>query len=594
LINRSSVFIDQSDESTFLSLLRVGNGVTVKRGRTITAGFGVTRGRSSEGDSTRVDARPETPSATDETPDQRYRSLLEHSPDAICVHQLGQIVYVNAAAVRWMRADSPTQIVGNLITRFVQADSIGPMLSRIAALERPGDVSEPSEAVMLRFDGTMLDVEAVSVLSTWNDEPAFQVIFRDLTTQKAAQATLRYQAALVDHVSDAIIATTASGLVTSWNPAAETIYGRTATRVLDQPVSEAVGADLDPRKIIAVGGTVRATHYTPRGSALAIRVSAAAMDDGFVLLCSDQTALRRAERHFEAVVATLDQAVVVLSHTGRVISINPAVTRMLGPLHDGATNYDHLVAHWIDTEETVVHDGQGRPTTPDDRPILRTLRTGIPFEGEVLTRNRQDGRRMWLAMNARRLNPDEGDRSAVLVSFRDVTATRSATERLAHQATHDSLTGLPNRAHLVETAGRLRSEGELAALFFIDLDDLKSVNDSLGHDAGDIVIQAAAQRIRAAVRKDDVVCRLAGDEFVVLVVGCALEGDLRDLTRRINGVLVEPIAVAGATVQMGASIGVVELLPDDPRDAGTLLREADRAMYAAKATGRRTVVHSSE
>jgi diguanylate cyclase (GGDEF)-like protein/PAS domain S-box-containing protein len=533
------------------------------------------------------------PRADSETPDQRYRKLLEHSPDAICVHQMGRVVYVNAAAVRWMRAPSADQIVGNVITTFVEAESIPAMLARIAGLRQPGDVSEPSEAVMMRFDGTTIDVEAVSVLSTWNDEPAFQVIFRDLTVQKAAQAALRYQAALVDHVSDAIIATTASGLVTSWNPAAENIYGRPAARVLAQPVSEAVGADLDPRKIISAGGAINATHYTPRGSALAIRVSAAAMDDGFVLLCSDQTALRRAERHFETVVATLDEAVIVLSHTGQVLSINPAVGRLLGPLRDGAKHYDDLVSHWIDTQETTVHDGDGTPAQPDDRPILRTLKTGIPYEGEVLTRNRQDGRRMWLAMSARRLNPDEGDRSAVLVAFRDVTATRSTTERLAHQATHDSLTGLPNRAHLVEAAGRLHSEATLAAVFFVDLDDLKSVNDSLGHDAGDAVIRTAAQRIRAAVRRDDVVCRLAGDEFVVLLVGFGCCNELIELKHRINQRLVEPMSVAGSTVRMGASIGVVEVLPDDPRDAATLLRDADRAMYAAKATGRRTVVHSA-
>jgi diguanylate cyclase (GGDEF)-like protein/PAS domain S-box-containing protein len=528
-----------------------------------------------------------------ETPDQRYRKLLEHSPDAICVHQMGTVVYVNNAAVRWMRASSADQIVGSVITAFVQADSVPAMLARIAALRQPGDVSEPSEAVMLRFDGTTLDVDAVSVLSTWNDEPAHQVIFRDLTVQKAAQAALRYQAALVDHVSDAIIATTASGLVTSWNPAAENIYGRSADRVLGQPVSEAVGAELDARKIIAAGGSVTATHHTPRGSGRTVRVSAAVMDDGFVLLCSDQTALRRAEHHFEAVVATLDEAVVVLNHMGEVISTNPAVSRLLGVLPEGGTVYEALAGHWAGNRVTVMHDGEGRPMDTAERPILRTIKTGIPYEGEVYTYSKTDDRRMWLAMTARRLNPEEGDRSAVMVSFRDITATRSTTERLAHQATHDSLTGLPNRAHLSETAHRLHADAKLTAVLFIDLDDLKAVNDSLGHDAGDVVIQAAARRIRAAVRREDVVCRLAGDEFVVLLVGFTYPDELGDLTRRINRALVEPMEIAGSTVRVGASIGVVEVRPDDPRDAATLLREADRAMYATKATGRRTVVHSS-
>jgi predicted signal transduction protein with EAL and GGDEF domain len=80
---------------------------------------------------------------------------------------------------------------------------------------------------------------------------------------------------------------------------------------------------------------------------------------------------------------------------------------------------------------------------------------------------------MWLAMSTRRLNPDEGDRSSVLLWFRDITAERSATERLAHQATHDPLTGLPNRAHLAATVAKLHADGRLAAVVFVDLDDLK-------------------------------------------------------------------------------------------------------------------------
>ena len=157
--------------------------------------------------STTDDSSTELLRARRESADERYRRLLEHSPDAICVHQDGRLVYVNRAGVSWMAADSAEALVGSMITDFVDAASIPAMLDRIAGLRRQGDVSAPSEAVLLKFDGGRLDVEAVSVLTVWNDEPAYQVIFRDLTTQKAAQAALRYQAALVDHVSDAIIAT---------------------------------------------------------------------------------------------------------------------------------------------------------------------------------------------------------------------------------------------------------------------------------------------------------------------------------------------------------------------------------------------------
>ena len=262
--------------------------------------------------------------------EQRYRRLVDHSRDAIAVHEGGRVVYVNAAGVRWIGAQSCAELVGHVITEFVHPDSVPAMLARIASLRHEGDTSPPSEAVMLRFDGTTLDVEAVSVLTVWEGRPAYQVIFRDLSAQKAAEAALRCQAALATHVSDAIIATTFTGIVTNWNPAAEAIYRRPAARALALPASEAVGAALDPAAIIAHGGIVHSTHHAADGAALAVRVSATAMDNGYVLVCTDQTALRRAEQYFQTVVTTLDYGVAVIGSDGRIESSNPAAERMFG------------------------------------------------------------------------------------------------------------------------------------------------------------------------------------------------------------------------------------------------------------------------
>jgi diguanylate cyclase (GGDEF)-like protein/PAS domain S-box-containing protein len=527
------------------------------------------------------DTSAELSKARSESAEDRYQRLLEHSPDAICVHQNGRLVYVNKAGVRWIAAPSPDALVGQAITTFVKSESVPAMLERILALRHQGDISEPSEAVMLRFDGTEIDVEAVSVLTVWNGEPAYQVIFRDITARKVAQAALRFQAALADHVSDAIIATTGTGLVTNWNPAAEGIYRRPAAEALGLSVSEAVGAELDPAEVIAAGGRVSVTHRARDGATLAIRVSAAEMDGGYVLLCTDQTALRRAEQHFQTVVRSLEEGVVVLDHTGTLISSNPAVRRVLGITEeDDALDYAAVTERWIIDPDAASHDG-------GDRPVLNTLATGIPYSGEAYSFG-PTGERRWLSVSSRRLNPDEGNRSALLITLHDITAVRKATEHFAHQAMHDPLTGLPNRAHLIAHADRLLENDTLGAVLFVDLDDFKSINDSLGHDAGDEVIQLAGQRIRDAVRNDDSVYRLAGDEFVVLVAGPLGGPQLRDLTDRISTRLREPMSVAGLTVGVGGSIGVVGPGDGELRDAAELLRQADRAMYAAKARGRRT------
>ena len=99
--------------------------------------------------------------------EQRYRRLVDHSPDAIAVHEGGRVVYINPAGVRWIGAQSSDELVGQMITEFVHPDSVPAMLTRIASLRDEGDTSPPSEAVMLRSDGTTLEVEAVSVLTVW-------------------------------------------------------------------------------------------------------------------------------------------------------------------------------------------------------------------------------------------------------------------------------------------------------------------------------------------------------------------------------------------------------------------------------------------
>ncbi len=516
--------------------------------------------------------------------EQRYRRLVDRSPDAIAVHEGGRVVYINPAGVRWIGAQSSAELVGHAITEFVHPDSVPAMLAPIASLRHEGDTSPPWEAVMLRFDGTTLDVEAVSVLTVWEGRPAHQVIFRDLSAQKDAEAALRCQAALATHVSDAIIATTFTGIVTNWNPAAEAIYRRPAAGALALPVSEAVGAPLDPAAIIAHGGIVHSTHHAADGAALAVRVSATAINTGYLLVCTDQTALRRAEQHFQTVVTTLDYGVSIIGSDGRIESSNPAAQRMFGAHAEiletppGSSALDFPI-----------YDTNGHLVGADRHPLTQIGQTGTPISDYVFGVDRFDGQRVWLSASYRLLNPDDPEHSAVLVSLTDITAQRTASERLAYEATHDSLTGLPNRAYVVTRGTEaLESGGHhvLAAVLFIDLDNLKTINDLLGHDAGDDVLRRVAQRLRRAVRSDDVVARLGGDEFVALLIGQIARPDLDALAERIQATLSEPVVIEGVRLRIGASIGIVVVENNDPRGAAQILRDADTAMYAAKTTGR--------
>ena len=516
--------------------------------------------------------------------EQRYQRLVDHSPDAICVHDGGRVVYVNPAGIRWIGAQSNAQLVGHFITEFVHPDSVPALLARIASLRHEGDTSPPSGAVMLRFDGTTLDVEAVSMLTVWEGRPAYQVIFRDLSAQKAASAALRCQAALAIHVSDAIIATTFTGIVTNWNPAAEAIYRRPAARALALPASEAVGAPLDPAAILAHGGIVHSTHHAADGAALAMRVSATATDNGYLMVCTDQTALRRAEQHFQTVVNTLDYGVAVIDSAGRVESSNPAADRIFGTPPEVLKNRPANRAL-----DFPIYDTNGHLVGADRHPLTQIRQTGTPITDYVFGVDRFDGQRVWLSACYRLINPDDLQQSPVLISLTDVTAHRTASERLAYEATHDSLTGLPNRAYVVTRVTEALEFGGhhvLAAVLFIDLDNLKTINDMFGHDAGDDLLRSAAQRLCRAVRYDDVVARLGGDEFVALLIGQIAHPDLDALADRLHTTLSEPVVIDDVTIRIGASIGIVVVENNDLRGAAQILHDADTAMYEAKATGR--------
>lgn len=517
-----------------------------------------------------------------------FAQIVDHSPDAICIHQDGSFVYFNAMAVRWLGARTARELIGHTVGRFVHARSIPLVLARTATLRRPGDVSAPTRATVVRVDGSELHVEAVSVMTTWQGAVAYQLVLRDLTEHRATHDTLAHQAALVDHASDAIISITRAGMVTSWNPAAERIYRRPIHRALALPIEVAVGAPVDVDAIAEAGGVVHSSHYAMDGSVRTMRVSATEFDNGYVLLCSDETALRRAARNLRTVVNTLQEGVVVVDQNGWLLTINPSARRILGLDSD-----DQHVDHGDRLSELPVYDANGLLLADEDRPISRTFATGLPIIGRVFGVDRPDGHRVWLSASCQLLHPDSRDFSPVLVSFTDVTSQRATTEALAHQAAHDALTGLPNRGHLLETVNALRrDDGPLSAVLFIDLDDLKTVNDTFGHDVGDTVIQVSAERLRHAVRRHDIVGRFAGDEFVALLTGELGNGSLDRFVDRIHHVLTEPIEIVGGALQLGASIGVVRTHRKDDRDAATLLRDADTAMYAAKASGRRASTFS--
>jgi diguanylate cyclase (GGDEF)-like protein/PAS domain S-box-containing protein len=246
---------------------------------------------------------------------------------------------------------------------------------------------------------------------------------------------------------------------------------------------------------------------------------------------------------------------------------------------------DHLFGHdEVRFEDFIRFNAERGEYGPGDlaAQVAAIVARARNFTPHKMERQRPDGR--WLEVRGMPL-PDGGFVSIYI----DTTERKRAEERIRLMALHDPLTGLPNRLNFndqVEQAiERGESHGQRFALLFIDLDGFKGVNDSLGHDAGDELLEMVAVQLRAAVRETDVVARLGGDEFVVLLHDIESPAIVTEIATDIVGRLTMPFALKAGVATIGASIGIA-LHPEHGGDRESLLRAADEAMYAAKAAGR--------
>ncbi len=223
----------------------------------------------------------------------------------------------------------------------------------------------------------------------------------------------------------------------------------------------------------------------------------------------------------------------------------------------------------------------------DDEKALQSA--GALFLDEFPWQSQALGHRF---ITSRRIGiPDQAGETRYIVNVvDDVTERRRADEKIAHLAHYDALTDLPNRVlfrERIERELQRASRGEQFALLYIDVDEFKGINDSLGHHVGDELLKAVAARIRGCIRETDHVARLGGDEFAVIQTGVGSTRDVVEFVMRIHEAIRQPYQCLGHQLSSDASIGIA-LAPQDGTDLDQLIKNADLAMYGAKADGRRT------
>jgi diguanylate cyclase (GGDEF)-like protein/PAS domain S-box-containing protein len=280
------------------------------------------------------------------------------------------------------------------------------------------------------------------------------------------------------------------------------------------------------------------------------------------------------------ITSSLGEGVIALDRAGRVEFVNPAVEDALG------WAFDDLIGRSL---HDVVHARHHVGTT-EDCLLLAALSAGVIARDDDDAFVCKDGRLLPVAHTTSPVIRD-GEVVGSVIAFRDISERKAFEQELAHQAFHDTLTGLANRAlfldRLSQAHARASRTGSLYSLLFIDLDRFKIVNDSLGHQAGDQLLIEVASRLKLCVRPGDTFASFGGDEFVVLLEDLVDEEDAITVTERILEELREPFRVEGRDVSASASIGVV-LGDRTYESADHCLRDADVAMYRAKARGKAT------
>ncbi len=537
--------------------------------------------------------------------EERLRTLYQAMACGVMVVDAqGLVVEANAAAL---------QILGVTRDEFLGqplAQTIGPSIrddgTALTAEDRPTALAlatgQPVRDVVFglgRLDGALRWVQAAAVPLVGSDGTVQQVVtsFVDVTERNRMEAQLRASEqrlrAVTESAHDAIVTADRQGCIVSWNAGATAMFGRTADEVVGQPLTmlmpqrfqdahQAALQRATARGVLALAGqTVELVGLRADGGEfpLDLSVSTWTADDGlyYTGIMRDVTERRQAEevlRESEWRLRLLLQAAPVgtciIDERGNFEDVNDAYAAMHG----------YTPAELIGQSAAMLVAPEDQAGVMADYAARVAARTEGQREMQTVTR---DGTRKTLLIGTAQISGIDGRplRASFVV---DITERKQAEQRLEQMAHYDALTRLPNRVLFndrMEQALRLAArEQRPGALFVMDLDGFKAVNDRLGHEAGDLVLAEVSQRLRRVLRASDTPARLGGDEFAILLPHTDEHG-AATVAEKILAALAVPLDLNGQAATIGGSIGIA-LFPPHGDDAAALMRHADLAMYWAK------------
>ncbi len=431
------------------------------------------------------------------------------------------------------------------------------------------------------------------------DEYSLPII--DASTQAILQESERRFRRLFEEIPNIPVqGYNADRRVIFWNQASENVYGYTTAEAMNQRIEDLIiPAEMRQPVVDAVdawiaGGPpilpaeLELLHRD--GSRVPVFSSHVVLNNTHgqpEMYCVDldlrdrkrsEQALRDSEAKYRSIFENISQGLFQVDSTGRYISANPFLINLLGYESEAA-----LITHLTQPEQQLYVDSTRYQTLQQQ---LKNRGEVQGFESQVY---RQNGSKIWISETRSSVRDPQGKLLYHEGRLEDITLRRQAELQLRHDAIHDALTGLHNRAYTAQQLDRLlesqrHGQPGMWALLLIDLDRFKVINDSLGHAVGDKILQALAQRFRETVRSQDILARFGGDEFVILLQGLKSPQEAFCVATRCMEALRQPLSLSSGVFSVEASMGIALIsLPYD--NADSVFRNADIAMYRAKAEG---------
>ncbi len=567
--------------------------------------------------------------------ENRYRDLVENSWDWITTHDLqGYILSANKAAQQALGYDQQT-LIGTRLSTYVLPSTVDDLSASLGTVVREGAAS--GVARIVNSSGEIRVMEYNSSLRTDGvDTPIVRVMARDVTERDRAQEALKgrveQQAAVAKLGQLAIRQPLLSVLEQA------TILGRATLNVNCTSIGE-LTADKHAMKVVASSGWASQNDWpiplNPHSpSTRCMTINAAVIVEDY-------------EQQTEFMPPPQDRHPGIRSCICVPIRLDDGVFGVIGAFATTPRAFTQEDVHFLETIANVVGSSVDKSRSRDAlaenelryRRIVETAQEGIwttNAEGQTTFANqkmaqmlgcnmstllrssvfdfadhrdyalisasldrrargvaeqhdvrlvRRDGGELWVSLSTNPLFGEGGEFIGALAMVADISDRKQAEQALAHQALHDILTGLPNRALFQDRVEQAilaaRRDGTSAAVMFIDMDGFKDVNDSFGHQQGDQILRQVGERLRSVVRESDTIARLGGDEFAVVMQGIRNTEEVAFVTTKMLKSMEVPFLIGDQLVEVTASIGIASC-PEDGEDVTTLLQRADTAMYVAK------------